>query len=125
MANALIIKSGGGGLTVKSGGTVTIKDSGQPPYVIDGLEQSHWDVASAVVTGGLVDSIPDSSNVQALTLLTLPGQNPLKSAYNASGWQLNGKTLPTCFIERGVDVSNFRGYQANAWATRWPATPGP
>lgn len=120
MANALIIKSGGGGLTVKSGGTFTVKDSGQPPYVIDGLEQSHWDVANAVVTGGLVDSIPDSSNVQALTPLTaVAGLVPVKASYSATGWQLNGKTLPSAIFTQGnTNVNRFCVYSSSAWATK-------
>lgn len=91
-----------------------------PAYVIPGLEQSHWDVANAVVSGGLVDSIPDSSNVQALTLQSSLYSNTFeRGAYNASGWQLNGKTLPTLtFAHPNRGFSKYCVYSANEWANK-------
>lgn len=96
-----------------------------PAYVIDGLEQSHWDVANAVVSGGLVTSIPDSSNVQALTPIVLSGVTAVKATYAASGWSLNGKTLPTATFAQGVvNSGQFCMYQANLWASKMQSYSG-
>lgn len=122
MASALTIKSGGT-WTVKSGGTVAIKDAGLPPYVISGLEQSHWNVANATVNAySQVVSIPDESGVQDLTPETVPSiptPIPLFGKYSATGWQLNGKTLPLLSAEDPESGKNYPClYRADQWASK-------
>lgn len=113
MASALTVKSGGT-LSVKSGATVTIKDAGLPPYVVDGLEQSHWLAENAVVNGnGYVTSVADASNVQALT--TTATTDAQRWKYNASGWSLNGKTLPALVVLAG---SQELPLSAHTWASK-------
>lgn len=117
---SLIIKPGGS-FTHKSGASFGVKGSGLPPYVIDGLEQSHWDVANAVVDGSSkITSIPDSSNVQSLTLVTAADvPNPVKATYSATGWQLNGKTLPVALMRQGNEnLRQWCVYQANDWGPK-------
>lgn len=112
---SLIIKPGGS-FTHKSGASFGVKGSALPPYVIDGLEQSHWDMASAVVSSGRVTSVPDSSNVQALGPASSVAL-PVNPTYEASGWSLNGKTLPVArFIASSADGN--AALQANTWATK-------
>jgi len=85
--------------------------SSDPAYVIAGLEQSHWDVASATfasVSGtSRISSIPDSSAVQNLTVGSNYGPE-----YRASGWSSNGITLPTAVL--GGDLY----LKANDWASK-------
>jgi len=97
MANALIIKSDGGGLTVKSGGTFTVKDSGQPPppYIIDGLTQSHWLASNAVLEGATtnISSITDISGTSNLVGVTMNAPAEAQRKFEAGGWVSGGQTL--------------------------------
>lgn len=110
MANALIIKSGGGGLTVKSGGTVAVK-SADPGYVVAGLTQSHWLAGNSVRTGSVVNTVTDTSGLTNL----VGGVN--MPTYSATGWSSGGKTLPTMsFVSNGNPGQS--PLTANAWASR-------
>lgn len=113
MASALTIKSGGT-WAVKSGATMAIKDAGLPPYVIEGLEQSHWmaENANVIAMGGTlrVDSVPDvyGSNITMSRVYTNDAFQ-----YSSDAWQLNGKTLPAM-----SPYSASPKYRANGWTSK-------
>lgn len=109
---SLIVKSGGS-LDHKSGASFAVKSSA-PPYIISGMEQSHWLVSDATVSGGRVTAVSDVSSVQTLTRAYGPEYGTTGGIYAAAGWELNGKTLPT-FECDGTYATSFR---ADAWATK-------
>lgn len=118
-----LIAKPGGSFSHESGASFGVKSSA-PPYIIDGLEQSHWDMANAVVSSGRVTSVPDSSNVQALTVAT-GVLNPAAPFYEATGWSLNGKTLPTAsFYKISGGTTYYPVLQANSWATKIAGSTG-
>jgi hypothetical protein len=81
------------------------------------MEQSHWLASNAVVNGsGKATSITDESGVANAVAYTGGSGTAFPWTYAASGWQLNGKTLPTIQVAPGGnDVAIYR---ADAWGTK-------
>jgi len=108
---SLIIKPGGS-FTHRSGASFGVKGSA-PAYIISGLEQSHWLASNAVLSNEKVMSITDESGT-ANAIAVSNARDAYPWTYAASGWQLNGKTLPTMY----VSPSDWCIYRADAWADK-------